>query len=623
VIETARRLVRDAWGYRGRAVRATACILLPLAILCATGHAQAGATATQGGFAGFYAFDAPYRLRARVVAGLGLALAVAMAVGTLVAPDPWVAVPVGAVLSAVAAAACVALRIGPPREYFIVFTFLIATALPEDPGAAAQRAGLVLLGAAGAWLISMAGTLRDARAPERTAIAGALRAVAGLLDALGRPEAPAARHAAVLAVQRAQEAIAAAGGVDTPGGAELQRRADAAESLLEAALALMVEASPPLDRAWGRAVGALADGAWAAPVIPSPQQRPPVAAAARLDEALRSAGSAGWLDRDEPARPAPATVPRWRVVLTDLIDPRSPASAAALRLGVAIALAGTVGELLRAEHPTWIPLSAAAVLQGTNVALARQRALHRAVGTAIGVVLAAGVLSFHPGLAGLVVLVAIFQALTESLILVSYGAAVVCITSLSLLLLEIAGIGAVDGLLDARLLDTALGCAIGLACGLAIWPRRSRMRLAAVQARAIRAASAALRLGLSGARDEAERRRRRRDVHVAVVALDAAQRDATGDALGVGAGRSDLRWPVTHAIERLADVAMTLPAGTNGRPPVGDRELGALDDLLRELADRVDGGTGGRVPEPPPLEDWPRTRRAVDGLRDALARFAG
>jgi uncharacterized membrane protein YccC len=628
VIETARRLVRDAWSHRGRAVRATACTVLPLAVLAAAGHAQAGVTATQGGFAGLYAFDAPYRLRARVVAGLGLALAAAMAIGTLVAPDPWVAVPVGAVLSAVAAGACVALRIGPPREYFIVFTFLIATALPEDPGAAPGRAGLVLLGAAGAWVISMAGTLRDARAPERTAVTGALRAVAGLLDAVGRPDAPAARHGAVLAVQRGQEAIAAAGGAATPGGAELQRRTDAAEALLEAGLALIVEGSPPLDPAWGRAVGALADGAWAAPVIPSPQQRPPVRAAVRLDDALRAAGSAGWLDRADPgdgadAPPAPATVARWRVVLTDLVDPRSPAPAAALRLGVAIAVAGAAGELLRAEHPTWIPLSAAAVLQGTNVALARQRALHRAVGTAIGVVLAAGVLSVQPGLAGLVILVAVFQALTEALILISYGAAVVCITSLSLLLLEIAGIGAVDGLLDARLLDTALGCAIGLACGLAIWPRRSRMRLAAVQAQAIRAASAALRHGLSGVRDEAERRRRRRDVHVAVLALDAAQRDATGDAVGVGAGRSDLRWPVTHAIERLADVAMALPAGADGRPPVDDRELGELDVLLGELADRVDGGTRGQVPAPPPLEDWPRTRRAVDGLRDALARFTG
>jgi uncharacterized membrane protein YccC len=594
--------------------------VLPLAALSAAGHAQAGVIATQGAFAGLYAFDEPYRRRARVIVGLGLALAVAVLLGTLVAPEPWLAVPVGALVAAAAAGACVALRVGPPREYFIVFTFLVATALPHDAGAAPARAGLVLLGAAGAWLISMAGTLRDARAPERDAVANALRAVAQLLDAIGRPGAPAARHEAVLAVQRAQATVAAAGGADTVGGGALRRRADAAEALLEAALALLVENSPVLDRAWGRAVGALADGAWAAPVIPAPATRPPVPAARRLDTALRTAGTAQWLDAPVDGDLAAAPPPRWRAFLADLTDPRSPAPAAALRLGVAVGVAGAVGYLLGAEHPTWIPLSAAAVLQGTNVALARQRALHRAIGTAIGVVLAAGVLALGPGLAGLIVLVAIFQALTEALILVSYGAAVVSITSLALLLLEIAGVGgSVRGLLDARLIDTALGCAIGFACGIAIWPRRSRMRLAAVQARAIRTAAAALHVGLAGGSEE-EGRARRRAVHVAVVGLQDAQRDATGDALATSA-RTDLDWPVTHAIEQLADVALALPRHGERRAPTAD-ELRELDALLAALAGRVVGGRPGAVPEPPPLHDWPATERAVAGLRDALAQFA-
>jgi uncharacterized membrane protein YccC len=508
------------------------------------------------------------------------------------------------------------LRVGPPREYFVVFTFLIAAALPLDPGAAPQRAGLVLLGAAGAWLISMAGTLRDARAPERTAVAAALQAVARLLDAVGREGAPAARHRAVLAVQRAQDAVAdsvAPARAGTPGGEELARRAEAAEALLEAALALLVERSPPLDPTWGRAVDALAEGAWSAPVIP--RTRPSVPAAARLDAALRAAGSAGWLDH--PGGPEALGVPRWRAALADLADPRSPAPAAALRLGVAVAVAGAAGYLLRAEHPTWIPLSAAAVLQGTNVALLRQRAVHRAIGTAIGVVLAAAVLALDPGLAALVILVAVFQALTESLVLVMYGAAVVCITTLALLLLEIAGVGSVDGLLDARLADTALGCAIGVGAGLLIWPRRSRMRLAGVQAQAIRAAAGAMRAALAGdGAPERERHARRRDVHVAVVALDAAQRDATGDALAASA-RADLSWPVTHAIEQLALVAMALPrAGERPAPPREEAER--LDALLVGLADHLASGGGGAIGAPPSLDGWPRTERAVAALRDAL-----
>ncbi|WP_155892221.1 FUSC family protein [Conexibacter woesei] len=593
----------------------------------ALGHQQEGVIATQGAFAGFYAFSAPYRRRARVVVGLGCALAVAMAAGTLVASSAWVAVPVGAVLSAVAAGACLALRVGPPREYFIVFTFLIATALPQDAAACGYRARLVLLGALGAWLISMAGTLRDARAPEREAVDAALGAVARLLDAIGRPDrAPAARHAAVLAVQRAQESVADAGGAETPGGLELRRRADAAEALLEASLALMVERAPPLDPAWGRAVGALADGAWAAPVIPAPQQRPRVPAAVRLDAALRAAGSARRLDA--PATPdggetTTAEPSRWRVLWADLTDPRSPAPAVAVRLGVAVGLAGMLGYLLRAEHPTWIPLSAAAVLQGTNVALARQRALHRAAGTAVGVVVAAAVLAIEPGLVGLIVMVGLLQALTEAFILVSYGVAVVFITSLALLLLEIAGVGAaVHGLLDARLIDTALGCAIGFACGVLILPRRSRSRLAAVQARAIRTTSRALLAGLRGA-PERERRAARRAVHLTLVTLDATQRDATGDAL-TSTTHADLDWPITHAVERLAHLSLALPLAAGDRPPPPPAALRDLELLLDDLASRTDGHA---APAPPPAApaflDWPRTERAVTALRDTVAEFSG
>jgi uncharacterized membrane protein YccC len=625
VIDTARRAVRDAWGYRARSARATACVLLPLVVFSALGHQQDGVIATQGAFAGFYAFSAPYRRRARVVVGLGCALAVAMAAGTLVASSAWVAVPVGAVLAAVAAGACLALRVGPPREYFIVFTFLIATALPVDAGDAPRRAGLVVLGALGAWLISMAGTLRDARAPEREAVDAALGAVALLLDAIGRPDrASRARHTAVLAVQRAQETVGDAGGADTPGGAELRRRADAAEALLEASLALMVEKAPPLDPVWGRVVGALADGAWAAPVIPAPQQRPRVPAAVRLDAALRAAGSARRLDAPAAADETLAVrTPRWRVLWADLADPRSPAPAVALRLGAAVAIAGALGYLLRAEHPTWIPLSAAAVLQGTNIALARQRALHRAAGTAVGVVVAAAVLAIEPGLAGLIIMVGLLQALTEAFILVSYGVAVVFITSLAMLLLEIAGVGAaVRGLLDARLIDTALGCAIGFACGVLILPRRSRSRLAAVQARAIRTASEALLAGLRGA-PEAERRATRRAVHLTLVTLDTTQRDATGDTL-TSTSHADLDWPITHAIEQLAHLSLALPRAAGDRPPPPPAALDDLDRLLQDLAART---AGQRPPTPPPaapaLGDWPRTERAVTALRDVVAEFSG
>jgi uncharacterized membrane protein YccC len=595
--------------------------MIPLAVLCAAGHPRAGVIATQGGFAGLYAFNEPYRRRSRLVLGVGVSLAAAMALGTLVAPTPVLAIVVGSTVAAVAAAACLAARVGPPREYFVIFTFLIATSLPPDTGAAPDRAALVLLGVAVAWCVSMAGALRDRERPERTAVEAAYRAVARLLDAIGRPSAAVAQHEAVVAVRRALTAVDAAGGPDAPGGPTLVARAEGAEGLLEAGLALVVEGSAPLDPAWGRSVATLADGALAPIAIPPAAAAPGVPAGLRLAVALRAVSSAGGLADAVAGREAErdAGRVRWRASLAEIRDRSSIVRIAALRVGIAVGVAGAVGYLLRAEHPQWIPLSAAAVLQGTNVALARQRAVQRAAGTAVGVVLAAAVLALRPGLAVVVVLVAVFQALTEALILVSYGAAVVCITSLSLLLLEIAGVGtSVRGLLDARLIDTALGCGIGLAAGLALWPRRSRERLASAQARVIRTAARAWRAGVEDHPAD-ELRRRRRAVHVAVVGLGIAQGDATGDELRA-AVRADLGWPVTHAAQQLAFLAMALPR-FDPAPPLGPHDAARLEATLHGLADRAEGRHGTYVPDPPPLHGLPRTRRAVEGLRDVLDEF--
>ncbi|MCW3002125.1 MAG: hypothetical protein JWQ20_1423, partial [Conexibacter sp.] len=285
-LDRLRLLICDVWSHRQRALRGTACVVVPLAVLCAVGHPQAGVIATQGGFAGLYAFDEPYRRRSKLVLGVGISLAAAMALGTVAAPAPVVAIAVGAVVAAVAAAACLAARVGPPREYFIIFTFLIATSLPPDRAAAPGRAGLVLLGVALAWCVSMAGALRDRQRPERTAVEAAYRAVARLLDAIGRPGAPTVRHEAVVAVGRALAAVDAAGGPDGPAGPELVARAEAAEALLEAGLALEVEGSAPLDGAWGRSVATLADGALAPILVPPVAAAPTVPAGARLAAAL-------------------------------------------------------------------------------------------------------------------------------------------------------------------------------------------------------------------------------------------------------------------------------------------------------------------------------------------------
>ena len=164
----------------GRAVRRRCRWLVGLA----AGQPADGAAASFGGLAGLSVPQAPYRYRARVVAAVGLGLALAVLFGGLAARHGLLAALVAGVVSAVASFVCQAAELPPPRELMLVMAVLAATDLAAGPADAVRRAGLAAAGALLAWLITMSPALLGRRRePERRAVAAAVGAVADLLDA--------------------------------------------------------------------------------------------------------------------------------------------------------------------------------------------------------------------------------------------------------------------------------------------------------------------------------------------------------------------------------------------------------------------------------------------------------
>src|SRR4029453_19001026 len=96
-----------------------------------------------------------------------------------------------------------------------------------------------------------------------------------------------------------------------------------------------------------------------------------------------------------------------------------------------------VGRALGLGHAYWVGLTAAAVLQGTNLAVVRRRFGYRLAGTLVGVALAYALLGWHPPLWFVVVAAVTFQFLVELVIATHYGVAVVCVTVLALLLFHV------------------------------------------------------------------------------------------------------------------------------------------------------------------------------------------
>jgi uncharacterized membrane protein YccC len=161
--------------------------------------------------------------------------------------------------------------------------------------------------------------------------------------------------------------------------------------------------------------------------------------------------------RARPVDPAPP--------LRDVVRAGTAGGAAlgpALTVGVAAALAGTAATAAGWGHPAWAVMGAAAALQGTHVRHTGVRALQRAAGTACGAALALPLLAAHLDFAVVAALVVVLQVVTELVVGRHYGAAMLTITPMALLMTSLGAPADPAGLALDRALDTAVGALVGV-----------------------------------------------------------------------------------------------------------------------------------------------------------------
>jgi uncharacterized membrane protein YccC len=600
----------------GIAVRTMICVALPLAIGVAAGHPQSGAAASFGGLASLYVPQSPYRYRARVVAAVGAGLAIAVLIGAVAGRWTPVAATVTALAAGIASFVCQAAELPPPREVMLIMALLAATAVPAGLTGAAQRAGLAAAGAAFAWLVTMSPALsrRRRRLPERRAVAAALAAVAALLDTIGTDRAAAARHAAVESVRRARTTVAQG---DVPPGDQLARAVIAAEALLEAALHLEVEAPGRLSPDWGIAVRALIPAVAGGQVPATPLRcSDPPSAAIPLVRAIEDARAD--LSGQEPVlaeRAAlggrPGLVPQIAAALRR----HSVVLPSAARIGIAVGLGVAVGRALGLGHAYWIGLTAAAVLQGSNLMITRRRMVHRLAGTVVGVGLAFAVLGWHPPIWLVVIAVAAFQGLVELAIATNYGVAVTGITVLALLLFHVAAPAqeAIGVTIGSRLVDTVIGVALALVLRRLLWPGATLRRLPDAQALTLQATSRVLAQAWAPQPDPRLLADRRRALQGTLAVLRAIDADAAADT-GLTSRSTDTAWPVSAGIEELARLALSWPAYRPRPQPAQAAELRRhLEQLASAISEARPPGT-----TMPALPGQPLTAAATAALTAAV-----
>lgn len=131
-----------------------------------------------------------------------------------------------------------------------------------------------------------------------------------------------------------------------------------------------------------------------------------------------------------------------------------------------IAFAYFVAVLCHLPNALWVPISCAAILQGATYRMIWHRNIHRIVGTALGMGVASVLFSFQPNYWVLALSMIFFQFVVELLIVKNYGAAVIFITPLTVIMAEITSANmSTEVLLHHRLVDISIGSTIGIIGG--------------------------------------------------------------------------------------------------------------------------------------------------------------
>lgn len=440
------------------ALLACVCTGGPLTVVVAAGRPDLAAYTAFGAFTGLYARNELYRQRALTLAVAAAVLVASVAIGAVVGvlTDSGIAhVLVVAGVAGLAKLVLDVVRAGPPGALMPTMAAAITVTAVTGADLALVAVGLCAASATWSWLVCMSPRLIRPDGPQRVAIADALRAVARRVESIDTPSHDSARHAAALALERAWHAFSVLPRGDA--SEQFEVLLVHAETVMREARLAVAAGSPPAKEAAVRCrqLAVLLRGGSVPQIAASVEELAELAgvwAAARL-------GATSHAPLQRTPRPSR---------LTGLTNLRfgSPEVALAGRTALAAAVAGLAAEAVGLGHSYWASVSAVAVLAPMNLSGATQRAVQRATGSALGVLIAVVALAAVPRPEATAALVIVCTALAELTVTRNYGVAMLFTTPIALMLSALAHPLPPVVLARDRVLDTVLGAAVAVAVAL-------------------------------------------------------------------------------------------------------------------------------------------------------------
>ncbi|MFD3927330.1 FUSC family protein [Streptomyces sp. NPDC058614] len=572
--------------------RAAIAMTLPLAIGLAVGQPEYGALASMGALSGVIGDTADaYRMRILNIAVPQLFGAIGVTIGSLVYGHGWVTVVTVTVIALLSGMISSIGAVASVSGLLLLLNCVIGAGLPL-PGEwwltplLMSGGGLLVL-----VLALLAWPLRS-RVPERAAVAASYRTVADLLAASGTAKYDELRLAVTESLNKSYDLVLARRAFQHGRSPELVRllaQLNAVTPVVEAAPAAH-QYGKPLPAEVPAAVRHLADAVetgYSGPIglkLPVPESE----TARAVDHALRHAAdvvtdqipNAGNVD-DRLGKPAALRVRAARAARNVVLSAASWRYG--LRLALCIGLAQALVSIVPVPRSYWVALTITFVMK-PDFGSVFSRALLRALGTVVGLVVAAGVLAVVPlgwwDVPVMFVLAPLIPAFTPR----GYGYQTAAVTPVILLLSDVLNHQG-TALLVPRLVDSLMGCAIAIVAGYLLWPESWHTRVGDRLADAVAETAGYVEYAFGDGADPAARSRMRRRLYRDLSAIRTEfQRALTEPPPG---GRRAAAWlPLVVAVERIVDA--TTAAGVrirHGASRPSPAEVGQVTLQLRELSE--------------------------------------
>ncbi|MFJ8823946.1 FUSC family protein [Streptomyces sp. NPDC102467] len=575
--------------------RAAIAMATPVAVGLATNHPTYGALASMGALSGVIGDTADaYRMRIFNIAVPQLFGALGVTIGSLVFGHGWLAV---AAVTAVALVSGMISTIGAVASVaglLLLLNCVVGAGLPMPgdwwlaPLLMTSGGALVLLLALLAW------PLRGG-VPERAAVASTYRSVAHLIEAAGQDPLTYAetRIAVTQSLNQAYDLVLARRARTHGRNPELVRLVSQLNAVTP-----VVEAGPaahqcgvPLPPQVPAAVRALADAIAAGrPTdgVPLVLPEPDGPAARALDHAVRHAaevaartGDSEFTNVDDRlGHPAALRVRARRGARNVILSGASWRYG--LRLALCIGIAQALVSLVSVPRSYWVALTITFVMK-PDFGSVFSRAVLRALGTAVGLVVAAAVLAEVPlgwwDVPVMLLLAPLIPALTPR----GYAFQTAAITPVILLLSDILNHQG-TALLGPRLLDSLMGCAIALVAGYLLWPESWHTRIGDRLADAVADTASYVECAFGATADPAARARMRRRLYRDLSVIRTEFQRALTEPPPTGR-RAAAWWPLVVAVERIVDATTAARVRVrHGSPPPSSPEVTQVASQLQELA---------------------------------------